>query len=476
MPIAPHLVIGAGYAGLGVARALRGEGFEVEIVERNDEIGGNWLNGVYDSTHIISSRDTTGYAEFPMPRSYPDFPSREQMLAYLRSYSEAFSLRGLIRFNTEVTRVVPVTPDGVGGWDVTMTTPEGGVETRRYAGVAVCNGHHWDKRMPTRPGVFAGKQLHSKDYKKPSDFAGTRVLVVGAGNSGCDIAVEAARTFGHALISMRRGYHFVPKTVLGIPAAELDKAWLPTWAQRAFMRTMVRVIHGDNTRYGIPRPDHRLFDRHPVVNSEMLHALRHGRVEYRPDIERFDGDTVVFVDGTRERVDTIVYGTGFDVSFPFLDRDLFEWHHGIPKRVFGMLAPRVAGLYVFGVLQPRGGAGPLISRGAGLLARLARVQQSVDHPVALDLARIRRADARHLVGVSETMREIAVAHRILDVYSWRQRRRAVRGRRTPGPGSVGEHHPATAADPRHVTAPRAGADRVPAAHAAAEVAAPGRVA
>lgn len=423
---APHLVIGAGYSGLGVARALRADGFQVEVVERNHEVGGNWLNGVYDSTHIISSRDSTGYAELPMPRSYPDFPSREQMLAYLRSYAEAFSIRELIRFGTEVTRVVPVTPVGMGGWDVTLRLPDGTEETRHYAGVAVCNGHHWDHSIPIRPGTFRGRQLHSKDYRNPGDLQGSRVLVVGAGNSGCDIAVEASRHLGHALISMRRGYHFLPKTVLGIPAAELDRPWLPTWAQRAFMRGMVRVIHGSNGRYGIPDPDHRLFDRHPVVNSEMLHALRHGRVEYRPDIERYDGSTVTFVDGRRDEVDTIVWATGFAISFPFLDRDLFEWEEGIPKRVFGMMAPTVAGLYVFGVLQPRGGAGPLISRGSELLARLARIQASADHPIAIDLGRVRRAEARHLVGVSETMREIAVANRILDVYSWRMKRRPSR--------------------------------------------------
>ncbi|HEY8754860.1 MAG TPA: NAD(P)-binding domain-containing protein [Candidatus Dormibacteraeota bacterium] len=423
---APQLVIGAGYSGLGVARALRAGGMEVEVVERNDEVGGNWLNEVYDSTHIISSRDSTGYVELPMPRSYPDIPSREQMLAYLRSYTEAFSIRELISFRTEVTRVVPVTPDGMGGWDVTMRLSDGTLATRRYAGVAVCNGHHWDHSIPTRPGTFSGRQLHSKDYRNPDDFRGPRVLVVGAGNSGCDIAVEASRHFGRALISMRRGYHFLPKTVLGIPAAELDRPWLPTWAQRVFMRGMVRVIHGSNGRYGIPDPDHRLFDRHPVVNSEMLHALRHGRVEYRPDIERYDGSTVSFVDGRRDAVDTIVWATGFAISFPFLDRDLFEWEEGIPKRVFGMMAPTVAGLYVFGVLQPRGGAGPLISRGSELLARLARIQSSADHPIAIDLARVRRAAARHLVGVSETMREIAGANRILDVYSWRMKRRASR--------------------------------------------------
>src|ERR1700736_2654560 len=126
-----------------------------------------------------------------------------------------------------------------------------------------------------------------------------------------------------AALSSARGYHCLPKTYLGMPAAELDRPWLPLWAQRTFLGGMVRVIHGSNGRYGIPDPDHRLFDRHPVVNSEMLHALRHGRVEYRPDIARFDGRTVSFVDGRREEVDTIVCSTGFAVSFPFLDRDLF---------------------------------------------------------------------------------------------------------------------------------------------------------
>jgi hypothetical protein len=102
-----------------------------------------------------------------------------------------------------------------------------------------------------------------------------------------------------------------------------------------------------------------------------------------------------------------------------------------------MLAPTHARLYVFGVLQPRGGAGPLISRGAELLARLARVQERVDHPIALDLARVRRPQARHLVGVSETMREISIANRILDVYSWRMRRRERGGApRRPAPQSL----------------------------------------
>ena len=105
-----HLIIGAGYSGIGVAKAFKDAEIPYDQVERNAEIGGNWLDGVYDSTHIISSRDSTGYADFPMPESYPDFPSKAQMLAYLRSYVDHFGLRDRIEFETEVVRAEPLAP------------------------------------------------------------------------------------------------------------------------------------------------------------------------------------------------------------------------------------------------------------------------------------------------------------------------------------------------------------------------------
>src|SRR5271154_4313323 len=115
-------IIGAGYCGMGVARSFLEYGIDFDCLERNGDVGGNWLNGVYDSTHIISSRDTTGYEEFPMPRDYPDFPSRAQMLEYLRAYCERFKLRPRIQFNTEVLEVQPALGDasGMSGWEVTI--------------------------------------------------------------------------------------------------------------------------------------------------------------------------------------------------------------------------------------------------------------------------------------------------------------------------------------------------------------------
>jgi cation diffusion facilitator CzcD-associated flavoprotein CzcO len=404
-----HCIIGAGYAGNGVARAFTEAGITYDQLERNAYIGGNWADGVYDSTQIISSRDSTQYGDFPMPRDYPDFPSREQVLAYLNAYVDRFGLRERIEFETEVVRCEPLDRNGMAGWRVELASGE----VREYAGVVIANGHHWDKRYPDYPGEFTGREIHSKDYRRPEDLEGERVLVVGAGNSGCDIAVEAAKELGGADISMRRGYWFLPKTIFGVPTAELDRPAFPVWAQRLFLRAMLRIVYGRYERYGLPHPDHRLFDKHPTVNSQLLYALRHGRVRARPDISRLEGRTVRFVDGTSAEYDTIVWATGFQVSFPFLDRDLFEWQGGAPVRVAGMLPPGIANLYAYGVMQPRGGAGPLITASARLLAEMVRAQERLDHPVADDFARVDRPSARMLVGVSETMRRIALGRRAL---------------------------------------------------------------
>lgn len=414
-----HLIVGAGYAGNGVAKAFTDAGIAYDHLERNDYIGGNWADGVYDSTHIISSRDSTQYGDFPMPREYPDFPSREQVLAYLNAYVDEFGLRDRIEFGTEVLEAAPLPAPGengrrlaargLHGWRVVVRRPDGSEEVRHYAGVVVANGHHWDKRFPDYPGEFTGKVLHSKDYKRIADLEGERVLVVGGGNSACDVAVEAAGAFGSADLSVRRGYWFLPKSFLGIPLAEWDKPLLPLWLQRRVVKLIARLTFGSYKRYGLPEPDHRPFDKHPTVNSQLLYALRHGRVRARPDIARLDGRRVHFADGSSGEYDTIVWATGFKISFPFLDRDLFRWKNGVPYRVGSMMVPDVANLYVFGVLQPRGGAGPLISAGARLLARMVRLQERLDHPIAEDIAMFEPPSTKMLVGVSETMRLVKLA-------------------------------------------------------------------
>ena len=166
------LIIGAGPCGLGVAKALNEAGILYEQAEADDNVGGNWYHGVYETAHIISSRKTTEYADFPMPSDYPDFPSRGQMSDYYSLYADTFGLRENIRFQTKVVMCLPKADET---WEIEL---ENG-EKRIYKGVIVCNGHHWDKRFPEYDGEFAGEIIHSKDYKKPEQLKDKRVLVIG---------------------------------------------------------------------------------------------------------------------------------------------------------------------------------------------------------------------------------------------------------------------------------------------------------
>jgi len=367
-----------------------------------------------------------------MPPGYPDFPSRDQVCDYLNAYVDSFGLRERIELGAEVVRCRPLDDSGMAGWRVKLAAGE----ERDYAGVVVANGHHWKPYWPRYPGEFTGRELHSKEYLRPDDLEGERVLVVGAGNSACDIAVETAITRGGCDISMRRGNWFFPKTMLGVPTAEFDRPWLPTAAQRAFVKTYIRLRFGTWSRYGLPEPDYEPFDKHPVVNEQMLYFLRHGRVVRRPAVVRLDGRTVHFSDGSRGEYDTIVWGTGFEVCFPFLDRELFRWKDGIPVRTAGLMPPGKANLYVFGLAQPRGGAGPLITKGSALLAEMVRAQELLDRPLSVPLAKLRKPDARMLFGVSETMRLIRGGHLALRLILRRARATGNLRERSPAPTSV----------------------------------------
>ncbi len=405
-----YCIIGAGYVGNGVARAFKQAGISYDQLEATDHIGGNWAHGVYDSTHLISSRAGTAYAGFPMPTHYPDFPSRAQMLAYLESFVDHYGLRQHIEFNAEVVSCRPLDAHGLSGWRVELA----GGEVREYAGVVVVNGHDWKMRRPTYPGNYVGQQLHSKQYRGPADLDGDRVLVVGGGNSACDVAVETALTRGGCDISMRSGSWFSPKLFVGVPVAEWDRLWLPRPLARLLARSMIRARFGSWERYGLPRPTRKLFETEPVVNEQLLYYLRHGKVTARPGIDRFDGHYVHFVDGTTGSYDAIVWATGFEVGFPFLDERLFRWEGGNPVLIERLLAPGLANLYLYGLLKPRGGSGRLIAEGADLLVRLIRAQQRLDGPLADVAAKVLPETTSMLVGISEMLRVFDKAATLAD--------------------------------------------------------------
>lgn len=405
-----YCIIGAGYAGNGVARAFRQAGIDYDHLEATGSVGGNWSHGVYDSTHLISSKKSTQYVEYPMPADYPVFPSRAQMLTYLNNYVDHFDLRRTIEFYSEVVDVRPLDRTGLSGWSVQLASGE----TRVYAGVIVANGHYSEPNIPVYPGEFTGYQLHSKQYKRPADFgSGERVLVVGAGNSASDLAVEAAATFGRADISMRRGYWFIPKTIFGIPSSELDRVRLPMAVQRPLFAALLRLSYGPYRRYGLERPDHKLFAKDVTVNSSLMYALLHGTVTRRHEISRFDGRTVHFVDGTSGEYDTIVWATGFNTRFPFMDESIFQWENGNPRLIEHVLVPRYANLYLWGLVAPRSGAGRIISHGADFLAETVLAQRLFSVPISDLVANRIPSQSSLLAGSAEVLARIRRVRRTL---------------------------------------------------------------
>ena len=220
-----HLIIGAGFVGLGMAQALQEANIAYDQVDASDRTGGNWYHGVYSTAHIISSRKITQFSHFPMPKDYPDFPSASQMLTYLDSFVEHFALDKNIELNREVSLVKPIENNL---WSVTFADGE----QRIYQGIIMCNGHHWNKRFPKFKGKFNGKIIHSKDYKHPSQLQGKKVLVIGGGNSACDIAAEAGRVAKKSVLSLRESVWFLPKSFAGIPLSDIIQWWMPEWFQK----------------------------------------------------------------------------------------------------------------------------------------------------------------------------------------------------------------------------------------------------
>jgi hypothetical protein len=397
-------VIGAGFCGLGVMGAFQRHDIPFEAFEADDQIGGNWYHGVYETVHIISSRKTTEYSDFPMPAGYPDFPSGAQMRAYLNAYADHYQLREHIQLGADVERIAPAPDDR---WELTFK----GGERQVYGGVVVATGHHWDCRYPEYPGVFSGRIIHSKHYKNPEMLKGERVLVIGGGNSACDIAVEAARFARSSHISMRRGYWILPKTMFGVPSVEVIKLWMPLWFQRLYVRALVRVFVGRYESYGLQKPDHKVFEHHPTINSELLYFLKHGRITPHPDIRRYDGEEVEFVYGRRTAFDLIVAATGYHVSLPALAPGLVEYKNGMPQLINGMLLPEHKNIYVFGTGQARYEAGPLITAGADALCTMIETQRRLKHSLGAIFQRLgMRPPTTNLVGPAEVLRGTRQAH------------------------------------------------------------------
>jgi len=354
-----YAVIGAGPSGLAVTRALQKAGIDVTGYEASHGVGGLWditnpRSTMYSSAHLISSRTTTEFTEFPMDCDV-DYPGHRVLKRYFDDYADTFGLRERFRFGTRVDRLEP---DG-GGWILRATARDDeGAESivqQRHDGVILANGTLAEPNVPTFPGRFAGEIMHTSAYKDPSQLTGRRVLIVGSGNSGCDIAVDAVHHAASVDMSVRRGCYFVPRYLFGRPSDTLDRGRpLPPRLKQALDSRVLRAFTGDPARFGFPRPDHRIYESHPIVNTLVLNHLGQGDLRIRAGIDRFDGSTVRFRDGTSGDYDLVLLATGYALDYPFVDREHLNWTGSSPRLFLNAFPPSFNGLFVCGMIEASG--------------------------------------------------------------------------------------------------------------------------
>ena len=388
-------VIGAGCSGITAIKNLVQAGVEdVVCYEKGDAIGGNWRytageshSSVCETTHIISSKTMSEYLDFPMPESYPDYPSHRQVLAYFEDYARHFGVEKYIRFKTEVKKAEKTDE---GKWRVILADGK----DRVFDYLLVANGHHASPRHPELPGKFTGEYLHSHAYKTNTPFTGKRVLVVGAGNSGCDCAVEISRVAEYVAISMRRPYYIVPKFLMGKPTDTFNGIMLlvPRALRNMLQRFSLWLQVGDYRDYGLEKPDYPVTKCHPVLNSELLYKIRHGMVHPRRGIKEIRGEKVIFSDGKSEDFDVLVAATGYKISFPFFEKNMIDWEEAAQIPLYlRMCHPEHPALFFIGLLQPQGCVWPLSDIQSKLVANI--IAGRAELPSDLSQRAVKETDA-----------------------------------------------------------------------------------
>ncbi|XP_069890087.1 flavin-containing monooxygenase 5-like [Dipodomys merriami] len=374
MSVKKVAVIGAGVSGLGAIKSCLEEGLEPICFEKSNDIGGLWRYeetpqsgspGIYKSLTCNTSKEMTAFSDYPMPDHYPNYLHHSKMMEYLRLYASHFELTEHIQFQTKVCSVRK-RPDfsSSGQWDVVVEADRK-QKTYIFDGVMICIGQYSEKYLPLQdfPGInkFRGKYLHSWDYKHPYDFVGKRVVVIGIGNSGADVAGEISRVAEQVFLSTRQGawiwtrvwnngnpmdvalFTRYNRTVQKFSPTFLTNRWTKNKLNRRF----------NHSNYGL-QAKHRFLNYPSTLSDDLPSHIITGRVLIKPNVKEFTETSAIFEDGTKENIDAVVFATGYTLSFPFLeDEAILDSQHTLFKFVFPPQLEKPT-LAFIGLLQPVG--------------------------------------------------------------------------------------------------------------------------
>ncbi|NWR29464.1 FMO1 monooxygenase, partial [Tachuris rubrigastra] len=385
-------VVGAGVSGLAATKCCLDEGLEPTCFEQSQDIGGLWRYtehieagrpSLYPSVISNTSKEMSAFSDFSYPEDFPVFLPNARLLDYLRCYAERFSLWEHIKFGTTVVSIRKH-PDfaTTGQWNV-VTEADGKQASHVFDAVMVCSGNFSKPSLPLHcfPGTkFRGQYFHSRQYKHPDVFQGKRVLVVGMGNSGVDIAVEASRVAAKVTICTRRGAWLLSRVfdhgnpwdmVFNTRLGSLIRNNLPGPLSWRFVNyKMNQRLNHEN--YGL-QPEKSCLVREPVLNDDLPSYILTGRITIKPGVKEFKANSVVFHNCPEEEpIDTVVFCTGYDISFPFLEESVVKVenkHASLYKYVFPTHLQKHT-LAVIGLIKPLGAIMPLTEMQARWVTRV----------------------------------------------------------------------------------------------------------
>lgn len=365
------LIIGAGPAGLAVAARLTKAGIDYHLVEQSAQIANRWKRH-YDRLHLHTVKAHSGLPYLPFPDHYPKYIPKDDLVAYYESYAKTFGIQP--RFECGVSLI----ERNGNGWRVKFTTGE----EATYQFVVVATGVNNAPFCPKIQGEeqFAGEILHSITYQNPKPFLGKKVLVVGMGNTGAEIALDLAEAGIDTAISVRGTVNIVPRDILGRSTQEtaLSLSKLPNWLNDS-LGVLVRTLFiGNVSKYGLklsdmpPSKQLRVTGKTPVIDLGTLNAIKAGRIKVKPSIEYVEIDQVVFSDQSSSSYDTILLATGYLPALakfiPEISTQLAS--DGTPRQVIG--TNLAEGLYFIGFdnFKPSGILGAIVVESAAILAHL----------------------------------------------------------------------------------------------------------
>jgi putative flavoprotein involved in K+ transport len=350
VPDAPVVVVGAGAAGLATAAALKEAGRPVVLLERAGTVGAAWA-GRYDSLHLHTVRWLSGLPDLSIPRGYGKWVARDDLVRYLASYARRYDLEP--ETGVTVTRVDRA-GSGDEGWVVRTDHRD-----RQASRVVLATGYSHTPRRPTWPGVdtFPGDLRHSADYREPSAYAGRSVLVVGAGNSATEIALDLLTVGAAVTLSVRTPPNIVRRDTLGVPSQVFGIAMkkVPERLLDPLTATLRRISVPDLTEQGLPRSrdPYSTFRRTgtvPILDTGIVEAIRSGRVRVVAETVAVDGPEVHLADGSTLTPDAVVAATGFTTGLePLVGHlDVLD-HRGVPTVHGADEHPGARGLHFVGL-------------------------------------------------------------------------------------------------------------------------------